>query len=195
MHTIHTSSLTHEIYSYVPEGCVDAHATGLQQLREFIRRRYEELLPGGVWVNRDVVGPEHPERLVWLACSDRERFLKFAADYRRREGEMVEFAEVEDGGRRMFQLGLGDAWEFATKKDYLENWESEMHERFCFWSQQDWERELEQVGFRVSPVSRCYLNPWIVENRLEGQIELIDPGSGTPLAFPPTTTILVAEKI
>ncbi len=47
MNTIHTSSLTHEIESYGSRA----------ELLQFIANRYEELVPGGVWVNRDVVGP------------------------------------------------------------------------------------------------------------------------------------------
>jgi hypothetical protein len=42
MNTIHTSSLTHEIESYGSRA----------DLLAFIRNRYEELAPGGVWINR-----------------------------------------------------------------------------------------------------------------------------------------------
>src|ERR1044072_195428 len=52
MNTIHTSSLTHEIASYGSR----------QELLSFIKNRYDELSPGGVWVHRDVVGPEDRER-------------------------------------------------------------------------------------------------------------------------------------
>lgn len=195
MHTIHTSSLTHEIYSYVPDDCEDAAATGLAQLRQFIENRYRELLDGGVWVNRDVIGPEEPERIVLMAVEDRERFLRFAKDYRRAEGECVSFEEVDQNGELYFKLRLADAWEFATKKDYLQNWESEMHERFCYWSESDWRGELEAVGFRILEGSGSYLNAWIEENRLVGEVTFIDADTMRPLPYPPTTVVLIAEKV
>ena len=41
--------------------------------------------------------------------------------------------------------------------------------------------------------SRAYTNPWIVENRYEGHVELI--GEGIPsLPWPPTNMVLFAEK-
>ena len=144
-----------------------------------------------MWVNRDVIGPEDGERLVDMKVTDEPCFRRFATDYRKAEGEQIEFTEL---GEQTFRLRLADAWEFATKKDYLENWQSEMHERFCFWSESDWRQELENVGFRLSPESTTYLNPWIEENRLQGQIELTEPDSGNPIAYPPTTTVMVAEK-
>ena len=73
MQTIHTSSLTHEIFSYVSlpddaslEGESLALSLGEEQLRAFIQNRYAELDDGGVWVNRDVVGPEDGSRDVLL---------------------------------------------------------------------------------------------------------------------------------
>lgn len=55
MNTIHTSSLTHEIESY----------GGREDLLRFIRNRFLELKPGGVWVNRDVAGPEDKGKMVF----------------------------------------------------------------------------------------------------------------------------------
>ncbi|HEY9047844.1 MAG TPA: transferase, partial [Ohtaekwangia sp.] len=56
MNTIHTSSLTHEIESYGSR----------HDLLAFIANRFEELTHGGVWINRDVVGPESKHAKVWL---------------------------------------------------------------------------------------------------------------------------------
>lgn len=54
MTTIHSSSLTHEIESYA----------GREALLAFIENRFAELEPGGVWINRDVIGPEGADRAV-----------------------------------------------------------------------------------------------------------------------------------
>jgi hypothetical protein len=239
MTTIHTSSLTHEIESYA----------GRDALMRFIGNRLLELEPGGVWVNRDVVGPEHPETRTFLELStadgvtpgaeallrERERlrgtgaelgswlaslstysrFLVFARDFRKAEGYALEWeaarsrreadgAPVSESAHaaddsegpsttRLVRLTLGDAMEFLSKKDYTDNWESEMHETFCFWSFSRWRECLEIAGFSVSAKSRAVTNEWIVNNRWLGRARLLDD-SEKPLPWPPTNAILIAEK-
>jgi len=56
MDTIHSSSLTHEILSY----------GSMEDLLSFIAKRIEELAPGGVWINRDPIGPPDGDRSVFL---------------------------------------------------------------------------------------------------------------------------------
>jgi hypothetical protein len=80
-----------------------------------------------------------------------------------------------------------------SKKDYLDNWASEMHERFCFWTFGDWQEALKEAGFRLLGGSAAYTSSWIVENRLRGRIELFDE-NGKPIDFPPTHILLVAAR-
>jgi len=227
MTTIHTSSLTHEIESYA----------GRDALMRFIGNRLRELEAGGVWINRDVVGPENPESRIllelstndgaspsadelareherlrgtgaplgeWLASiSTYSRFLVFAHDFRKAEGYTLEWEEAKrrrnaDGAEgcttnRLVGLTLADAMEFLSKKDYTDNWESEMHETFCFWSFSRWKENLENAGFSVSAKSRAVTNEWIVNNRWLGKARLLDE-SENPLPWPPTNAILIAEK-
>lgn len=210
MTTIHTSSLTHEIESYA----------GRDALLRFIDNRLGELEEGGVWINRDVVGPENPERQVllelstadglnpvvdgqprtseWLASlSTYSRFLVFARDFRKAEGYTLTWEAVphteESTAKRRVRLTLLDAMEFLSKKDYTDNWQSEMHETFCFWSFSQWKQELENAGFTVSGKSMAITNQWIVNNRWLGRALLLDQG-GNPLPWPPTNAILIAEK-
>ena len=213
MDTIHTSSLTHEIESYGDR----------QDLHAFIRKRCEELAPGGVWVNRDVVGPDEKERIVLLklnaadgrnedweqnfeerdelknylaGLSTRALFLRFARDFR--AGEDYEFAYrwVEIDGGEFAELRLDRAMEFISKKDYHSNWASEMHETFCFWNFADWQRELEEAGFILDRKSRAYTNKWLVENRYAGKAELYEVREGDlrRMSYPVTHTLIVAEK-
>jgi hypothetical protein len=213
MDTIHTSSLTHEIESYGSRA----------DLLIFIRNRYAELRSGGVWINRDVVGPEDKHQSVLMklnetdgsnddvfnAAETREalaqhleglstaaRFRRFAQDFRRKEGYALAYENVEHQGERYVRLSLGDACEFMSRKDYTDNWESEMHETFTFWSFADWKHSLEEVGFTVVPASRAYVNEWIVANRLAGKVELFAAVGGEikPLAYPVTNMLLLAEK-
>lgn len=214
MNTIHTSSLTHEIESYGNH----------QDLLTFIRNRYQELAPGGVWINRDVIGPEQGHKLVYMylnpddglpvdtihqqfekseelkAHLDRlstfDRFQRFLRDYRKKENDPItcEFETIE--GKTYAVLPLKDAAEYMLTKDYTDNWESEMHERFCFWSFSDWKRELEAVGFHLDGSSHAYTNPWIQANRFDNQVQLFERKGGQleAIAAPPTNALLIARK-
>jgi hypothetical protein len=213
MNTIHTSSLTHEIESYGSR----------HELLQFIRNRYQELAIGGVWINRDVVGPEQKDRTVLMklntfdgrnddydktfttredlrdylkGLSTYGSFLRFATDFRKKEGYAVSFKEVTHHDQRYIEISLKDACEFMSRKDYIDNWQSEMHETFCFWDFNEWRKILEQTGFKVLPDSHAYTNEWIVENRLKGKVELLEETAYgvIELPYPVTNMILVAEK-
>ena len=213
MHTIHTSSLTHEIESY----------GGRKDLLAFIANRYQELVPGGVWINRDVVGPEEKDKSVYLWLNDKDgenqgwndqtedrlslaeklgrlstraRFYRFARDFRRKEGQAFAFELASFKDREYFCLRMADACEFLSKKDYVDNWQSEMHETFCYFSFSDWKQTVEEKGFKVSSHSKSWANPWIVKNRIEGKAELfsMDSGSLSPIPYPVTNMLLICEK-
>lgn len=218
VNTFTTISLTHEIESYL----------GRAALEKFFGLLRRQLALGGRWINLDVVGPEDGQRpvLLWLnrtdgrnddferefAHAEREelrayleglstygRFLRFARDYRREEGYRLAFEPAGRHGGGRVRLKLADACEFLSKKEYLDNWQSEMHETFCFWSFDDWRRAVEAAGLRVHPASQAFANPWIVANRYEGKVQLLDAaaagGEPRPMAFPATNMLLVAERV
>jgi cyclopropane fatty-acyl-phospholipid synthase-like methyltransferase len=56
MDTVITMALTHEIESYM----------GRAELKRFLQRTYEMTAPGGVYINYDVVGPDDPDKLVYV---------------------------------------------------------------------------------------------------------------------------------
>jgi hypothetical protein len=213
MHTINTSSLTHEIESYGSRA----------DLLAFIKNRYEELALGGIWINRDVVGPDQPDMQMYMelcttdgrnddweqnlrdrhelsaylqGLSTQARFLRFARDFRHKEQESFDYAWVEHEGRTFARLSLRNACEFALKKDYTDNWHSEMHEKFCFWTYTDWTQAMEQAGFVILPQSQAYTNDWIVQNRLKDKVGfyVLKDTILEPLPFPVTHMLLLAEK-
>jgi hypothetical protein len=211
MNTIHTSSLTHEIESYGSRA----------ELLQFIRNRFQELANGGIWVNRDVVGPEDKERVILIKLnkndgrsedyekefSQREelkeylkglstygRFLRFSKDFRKKEGYQFTYKITTINATEYIELKLRDACEFMSRKDYIDNWQSEMHETFCFWDFNEWKENLEHAGFVIAPESKAYTNHWIVENRLKGKVELFEKETLTPIAYPATNMIMLAEK-
>jgi len=46
-----------------------------EDLLQFIQNRYKELAPGGVWVNRDVVGPDNKEQSIYLWLNDADGII------------------------------------------------------------------------------------------------------------------------
>jgi SAM-dependent methyltransferase len=216
------NSTLHELWSYAEQE---------KTVRAYLAMKFAQLRPGGRLIIRDVVGPEHGDLPVLLqaasddgeelpsegvvgrrdaaslkALSTQSRFLLFAHDFLRdlrakgRRGAETELAfERATGG---FRMTLRAAAEFLSKKDYADNWLSEMNEEFCFWSFSQWRTVLAEVGFRVldaSPAfpagSRVYTNPWIVEHRYRGHVSLACPDApDVKLDYPPTNMVLVAEK-
>jgi len=212
MNTIHTSSLTHEIESYGSRA----------DLLSFIQNRYDELAPGGVWINRDVVGPENKDRIVLMKLSEADgrntdfdktftkreelatylqglstvaRFQRFVRDFRKKEKYTLSYEPVTIQGENYIRLSLRDACEFMSRKDYTDNWESEMHETFCFWDFNEWKEQLTSIGFRIAEPSQAYTNEWIVKNRLINKVSLFtDDAVRKPIDYPVTNMLMLAVK-
>jgi hypothetical protein len=96
--------------------------------------------------------------------------------------------------------GTRQAAEFLSKKDYTDNWKSEMSEEFCFWKFSQWKQALTEIDFQIceNPInptegSDVYTNPWIVEHRHVGHTEITDL-HGRTLPWPSANMVLVAEK-
>lgn len=232
MDTVHTGSLTHEVLSYVPEKAIialmqdhpgierheAAQRVGEQQLAAFLSYRHAELRSGGVWINRDVIGPEEPDRIVRLWVNendgtklhtqegspipDREtitgmstasRFYRFVHDFRRHEGYRLQFETVHHDGETIIELRLQDAMEFLLHKDYTDNWSSEMHERYCALGFSQWRTLIEQAGFEMDMRSHAYANPWIVEHRFKNHAGVLTKENGF-LMYPAHTMIMAARK-
>ena len=213
MNSIHTSSLTHEIESYGSR----------QDLLQFIKNRYDELVPGGVWINRDVVGPYEKEKEIYLllnkedgnnqevdseftdrhqlseylqSLSTYSRFLRFAKDFRNKEGYQLKYERISLGNQDYIKLSLKDATEYLSRKDYTDNWQSEMHETFCFWDFEEWKNHLREVGFLIHPDSKAFANEWIINNRWKGKASLFTLQNNTlvPHPYPETTMFLIGVK-
>jgi SAM-dependent methyltransferase len=186
--TVIFSSVLHEVYSY--------NGYDRDQVRLALRSTRTELRPGGRVIIRDGVRPKR--RRVWMRCDaeTEERFRRFAQDFKGKAAlPGARFRERRVDGRTWFVLGLHEANEFFSKKDYLRNWAIEVNEEFGIFTLPQWRRELRALGYRVL-VARSYLNPWILENRYRGRVWLhvgTRSGPGAEVPFPDTTIVLVAE--
>jgi ubiquinone/menaquinone biosynthesis C-methylase UbiE len=144
--------------------------------------------------------------------STRARFLRFARDFLAEQREagvrgpetQIQYEELDVGGRPGFWLRWKDAMEFLTKKDYVDNWRSEVQEEFCFWSFDEWKQALARAGFKVlenpntpEEGSRAYVSAWRVQHSFRTKVMFYDagrPGEPEPLDYPVTNMILVGEK-
>jgi SAM-dependent methyltransferase len=211
------NSTLHELWSY---------GEGEKSVRGYLAEKFRQLRPGGCLIVRDVVGPEEGEQKILLWCSDedgenpapdkvvqettresawlqrlstRGRFHLFAHDFCVGRSPFA-FDAASLNGRATFRLTLRQAAEFLSKKDYTDNWTSEMNEEFCFWSFTKWKCVLSEIGFHIEENpnrsgegSRVYANPWIVQHRYDGHAGLFDL-NGQNLPWPPTNMVLFAVK-
>jgi SAM-dependent methyltransferase len=144
--------------------------------------------------------------------STHARFKRFAKEFlsemreagKRDKSTEVIYREENIDGIEYFVLALKDAVEFMSRKDYFDNWNSELNEEFTFFSFSEWKKFLINHGFKIIenpnlPLesSRVYTNDWIVENRYKGKTELfrMTEDKLIPMDYPPTNIVLVAEKI
>lgn len=213
MSTVLTMALTHEIESYM----------GRNELRKFLQRAYEMCADGGVYINYDVVGPDEPDKRVFVRLTDddgenptdlgwdlegpqlaellrslstRARFERFVRDFRHDEGDGMSVETRSIAGTEYYVLRNADLCDFLAKKDYADSWKSEMHERFCFFSHDEWCREVEAVGFELADGTRAIQNTWLIDNRFAPAAKVYEMVENVlvPLAQPVTNTLLVCRK-
>jgi hypothetical protein len=199
--TVICNSTLHELWSY---------GDGDETIQVYLNDKYKQLRPNGRLVIRDVVGPDDKDAMVLMACKSDDglpnddfvadpsalstfaRFTRFDRDFRPGESHPpVDTITLK--GQTLLQLPLGYAMEFIAKMDYTDNWLSEMHEAFCFWSYADWTRALTDAGFRILPGSHAYVNNWRVTHSFEKRVQLYSL-DGSPRPFPVTNMVLVGEK-
>jgi SAM-dependent methyltransferase len=153
-----------------------------------------------------------PVQAKFLAgLSTKARFQRFAKDFladmrakgkRGPESELrYEWRTID--GKEYAQLRFGDAVEFLTKKDYADNWASEMNEEFAFWSFDEWKAAISKAGFKVvenpnapETGSRAYRSEWRVKNHFQDKVAFFrqEGEKLVPVEFPVTNMVLIGEK-
>lgn len=191
------SSVLHEIYSYI----------GKDELINVLGHTYRQLVPGGRIIIRDVVGPENPDKIVYIELNKKDgkasgsiqelsaysKFFRFSKDFIPRK---MKFREETINSKKLIKIRLQDAYEYISKMGYTDNWQSEMHEEFGFWSFNKWKRTLENIGFKIVSGSRRFKSDYIVKNMYKGRVEIYkkEKGKLVPEDYPPTNMILIGEK-
>jgi SAM-dependent methyltransferase/nicotinamide mononucleotide adenylyltransferase len=174
------SSVMHEVHSY--------NGYDVRQIDRALGNAFQELAPGGRVLVRDGISPPPATwRLRLLTPHVRETFERFAREFCHGRGAKFERL-TEDTVR----LSSHDANEFLCKKDYLKNWHIEVHEEFGPLTLEGWRGALVNAGFTPLHL-HAYANPWIVQHRYEGLVEVLDD-AGARLPWPPTNMVVVGEK-
>jgi len=78
----------------------------------------------------------------------------------------------------------------------VDNWLSEMHEEFGFWSFDKWKAELEKVGFRIVEGSKEFKSEYIIEKIYKPRAKLykLEKEGLKEIDYPCTNMILSGEK-
>ncbi|MFH1401160.1 MAG: class I SAM-dependent methyltransferase [Nanoarchaeota archaeon] len=225
-----SNSTIHEVESYTQDP--DA-------VTNYLRKVYDQTKPGGTMVIRDVIGPEDPDRQVYMllqhdgkehqrpdpSWSPRELsgylgglsafdlFRSFAEDFQsdlRDKGIKGPQSKVEYGvavvdGKQYVVTSFASAHEFMMTKEYLNNWRSEMNERFAVpFSVR--RAQAERAGWSVLEnhvhpelASRVYTSDFIRRNWWDGKVSLYVPnqdkdGRLEPLGYGPTNMVMVLRR-
>jgi len=191
------SSILHEIYSYIGE----------KALCTLLKHTYNQLGMGGRIVIRDVVGPENRNEIVLMELNENDgkaggeikelssyaRFFRFAKDFTRK----IKYKKIKISGKNLIQLRLVDAYEYISKMSYVDNWKSEMHEEFGFYSFSKWKKMLEDTGFKIVTGSKEFKSEYIINKKYGGKVVLYKEVNKKlePIDYPSTNMILAGEKV
>jgi hypothetical protein len=176
-----------------------------------------------VYINYDVVAPHDKDKTVYVRFTDTDgenpddlfpalddqsfaaffstlstkaRFMRFLKDFRAVEGDRVQATFETIDSVEYAVLRNADLCDFLAKKDYIQSWHSEMHERFCFWEYSDWVSALTEVGFTIGAGSEPKQNSWLIENRFKpaAKVYEIQDSELIELQQPVTNVLLIAQK-
>lgn len=177
------SSVLHHVTSY--------NGYRYSEAARALAAQAECLKPNGILIVRDFLAPA--EATVRLRLQPRwvPLLQRFAAEFRRLSDHPGFTLQPEADGCT-FRLPARLAAEFVLRKDYAEDWDTEILEEYTYFTQAEFEAHSRRLGLRVL-ASVPLWNPWIVENRFRGQFELLDE-AGRPLDDPATNYLLVAER-
>ena len=184
------SSVLHHVTSY--NGYVSDHAA------QALSAQVDQLALGGCLIVRDFLAPEPGQVELRIPQALEPLWIKFSRQFRALlpdsdRGFVYEQRPPDERGWCRFLVERKIAVEFVLRKDYTQDWDQEIQEEYTYFTQPDFERIFARLGLRVLGSTPLY-NPWIVENRFEGQFEWFDL-EGQALDFPPTNFLIVGEKV
>lgn len=200
------STSGHEIVSF---------GGGPQRMVSALKNTLTELKPGGQVIIRDFVKPATKKVLMKIREDDGQDFdsinLDEKIDYKKlstmalfqcfhREfagGNAFDFAfKKQNDGGQLIELDLEWAYEFYMRKEYRDNWQNEINEKYSYWTLEEAHEMLEQIGFTNVKVE-TNPNQYILDNWLKEQVKLYnrdENGRLKELDFPTTHMVAMGFK-
>lgn len=182
--TVIFSSIMHEVYSY----------SGYDKARidRALASAARELRPGGRILIRDGISPDPREVLLDLMDEPtRTQFARFAREFKHGQGAAFTEVATRAGAVATVRLSAHLANEFVCKKDYLKNWDIEVHEEYGVLTAEEWRAALARNFFSVRTI-KSYVNEWILKNRYQGHVVLSDLDGAS--FWPATNAMIVGER-
>jgi SAM-dependent methyltransferase len=93
---------------------------------------------------------------------------------------------------RLFRLPAKWAHEFILRKDDRENWNTELHKEYSFFTRNDFDRLIRNHGARLL-YSAPHWDDALIKNRFDKKLRLFDQ-NGSPQEPSETSFVLVAQK-
>ena len=203
------SSIIHEIYSYteqVDSNYVCSEIKRIQSVEEAFKQAYKLLKPNGKVIIRDFIRPDMSNEIINVAFNKNKyqsiclEFQKFIDDHQKQSRHYFLFTLVypscqtldcADGEYLVYETNIQTLYEFLYRKDYKNNWEVELNERYGFWTETGISSLLTTGGFKIDLLHK-YHNSWIMKNRLENIYVYDKTGY---IGIPYYQTLVVATKI
>ena len=184
------SSVLHHVTSFNQYDKAMAHVA--------IAHQVQQLKVGGNLIIRDFLRPEAAKVYLDLPSDTLPIFERFAREFRflkaeKDRGIPFRYLDSLNEGWQRIELEAVHAVEFVLRKDYLEDWETEILEEYTYFTLAEFEAALRKHDLRIL-ASTPLRNPWIVKNRFEGKFRLSSL-EGEPLEYPPTNYLVVGEKV
>ncbi|MDB4969916.1 MAG: hypothetical protein JWN44_5605 [Myxococcales bacterium] len=177
------SSIMHEIYSY--------SGYDLGRVARAVQSAARELRASGRILIRDGLSPgTRPVLLSLLDAETAARFDRFAREFKHGLGAPHERVD-ERVDKPVVRLSAHLANEFLCKKDYVKNWDIEVHEEYGAHTLDGWRALLEASDFVVRKLDG-YVNEWIRDHRYRDHVLLTELDGRA--FWPATNAVVVAEK-
>jgi SAM-dependent methyltransferase len=203
------SSIIHEIYSYteqIDSNYVCSEIKRIQSVEKAFKQAYKLLKPKGKVIIRDFIRPDMSNEIINVAFKKSKyqdicfTFQKFIDDHQKQSRHYFLFTlaypscqtlECDDHEYLVYQTNIQTLYEFLYRKDYKNNWEVELNERYGFWTETGISTLLTTGGFKIDLLQK-YHNSWIMKNRLKNIYVYDKTGY---IGIPYYQTLVVATKI
>jgi SAM-dependent methyltransferase len=196
------SFILHEIYS--------SSFYNERLIRQALEAQYKALKEHGVIVIRDHLMPTPNEYVLiefkdtpstgddLMSLSEADLLIWYSNMARAKHhpdgaGFFLEELPPNYPRTRLFRLPSKWAWEFFLRKDDPALLEEELAKEYAFYTEQDFRKDLRALGARVS-YTAPHWDEGFIQSRFKGHMRLYRE-DGTPMGPPPTSSIIVAEKI